>query len=182
MSKRLDRNEYFMQIAEQTAKRGTCDRAQVGAVAVKNKHIIATGYNGSPPGLPHCDDVGHHMVNSHCVRTVHAEMNIITHCAKAGVSLDEATIYCTHEPCFECLKLLISAGVGMVLYKHAKRDPRTPLSFYKHIEIWQLNDGQLLDPLTTDMSLSDFVGKKVAEDFTDGELKYEEVEVNFNGN
>jgi len=153
---RPDRNEYFMSIAELTAKRSTCDRASVGAVAVKNKRIIMSGYNGSPPGLPHCDDIGHQIVNGHCVRTIHAEQNLITQCAKTGVELDEAIVYVTHEPCFDCLKLLISAGISMVLYKHAKKDPRTPLAFYKAIDIYQLNNGQLLDPLATDKSLSDF--------------------------
>lgn len=152
----MDRNEYFMQIAELTAKRGTCDRARVGAIAVKNKRIIMSGYNGSPPGLPHCDDVGHQLINGHCVRTVHAEQNLITQAAKEGVSLHDAIVYVTHEPCFECMKLFISAGVDMVLYKNSKKDPRTPIIFYKHINIYQLNGGQLLDPLSTDKTLSDY--------------------------
>ena len=145
-SKRLDRNEYFMQIAELTAKRGTCDRAQVGAVAVKDKRVIMSGYNGSPPGMAHCDEAGHQMVNGHCVRTIHAEQNIITQCAKNGISLDEATVYVTHEPCFECLKLMISSGVDLVIFKHARKDVRTPLSYYKEIDMLQLKDKHLVDP------------------------------------
>ena len=155
-TKRIDRNEYFMQIAELTAKRGTCDRAQVGAVAVKDKRVIMSGYNGSPPGMAHCDDVGHQMVNGHCIRTVHAEQNIITQSAKNGVSLDEATVYVTHEPCFECLKLLISAGVDLVVFKHARHDKRTPISYYKELDTLQLKNGKLIDPHDGMQTLEDF--------------------------
>jgi len=122
-----------MRIAEATALRGTCDRAEVGAVAVKNNRIVATGYNGSPPKQPHCDPNNHYLINGHCVRTIHAEMNVICQAAKMGISLEAATIYCTHEPCFECLKHLQSAGVIKVIYKNAKLDKRTPDKYYDYI-------------------------------------------------
>jgi len=155
-SKRLDRNEYFMQLAELTAKRGTCNRAQVGAVAVKDKRIIMSGYNGSPPGMTHCDDAGHQMVNDHCVRTIHAEQNIITQCAKNGIALDECTVYVTHEPCFECLKLMISAGVDLVIFKKARHDKRTPVTYYKEIDTLQLKAGKLVDPHDNIATLGSF--------------------------
>ena len=119
---RLSRHEYFMQIAVLTAERATCPRAHVGAIAVKNRHIIMSAYNGSPPHAKHCDDVGCYMVNGHCIRTVHAETNLISNCAKMGISLEGATVYVTHKPCAFCTKLLISAGVEYVIYKENMKD------------------------------------------------------------
>lgn len=108
-----------MNIAKETAKRSTCDRAMVGAVAVKDHRIIATGYNGSVSGQEHCDDVGHDMHDGHCIRTIHAEMNVLCQCAKMGISLQGATIYCTHRPCANCIKHLENAGVVNVIYDKA---------------------------------------------------------------
>ncbi len=133
MPNRPTREQYYMDLAFATAKRSTCDRAQVGAIAVKDKRIIATGYNGSPSGLPHCSEVGHQLLKEHCIRTVHAEQNIICQCAKDGVALKGATIYCTHQPCFDCLKLLISAGVKAILFDKFKPDNRIPNEFYDYI-------------------------------------------------
>ena len=115
---RTSRDRYYMAIAKLTATRSTCDRANVGAVAVKDKRIIMSGYNGSPSGTPHCYDAfdGHILENGHCVRTVHAEQNIITQCAKTGIALEGATIYVTHFPCEICCKLLLSAGIKEVIY------------------------------------------------------------------
>ena len=135
---RIERNEYYMQIALLTAERGTCNRAKVGAIAVKDHRVIMSGYNGSPPGLYHCDDVGHLMINGHCERTVHAEQNVITQCAKEGIALKGATIYVTHEPCFMCLKLLISAGVIAVYFLDPRYDVRTPKEYYNAIKVIQL--------------------------------------------
>jgi len=116
--KRLTKYEYFMALAEMTAKRGTCDRALVGAIIIKNNRIIATGYNGSPEGTPHCDEVGHLIKNNHCVRTVHAEQNAIIQAAKMGISIDGANIYITHKPCHHCCKMLINAGIKKVYYRN----------------------------------------------------------------
>ncbi len=140
MAKRLSRHDYFMQIAELTAQRGTCDRAKVGAIAVKNNRIIASGYNGSPAKTEHCDEVGHLLLNGHCVRSIHAEMNIICQAAKQGISLQDTTLYVTHQPCFECLKHLINVGVLIVLYKYDKNDPRIPDYFYNHIVVIKLKE------------------------------------------
>src|SRR3989344_2355826 len=96
-NKRPSWDEYFMQIAEAVGKRATCDRGRSGAIIVKDKHILATGYVGSPKGLPHCDDVGHLIkevkhengdITKHCLRTSHAEMNAICQAAKQGVSIE----------------------------------------------------------------------------------------------
>jgi dCMP deaminase len=109
-------DEYFLDIAFSVAERSTCDRAHVGAVLVRDKRILATGYNGSPAGLPHCDEVGHLIVDGHCVRTLHAEQNAIIQSALHGVSSEGATAYVTHQPCLTCAKMLINAGVTRVVY------------------------------------------------------------------
>lgn len=132
---RTTRDEYYMAIAELTAKRSTCDRANVGAIAIKDKRIIMSGYNGSPSGIAHCNEVGHMLHNGHCIATVHAEQNIIANAAKHGISLEGCTIYVTHQPCFYCLKLLISAGVKYVIYKNSYYDNLTPESYYKLIHV-----------------------------------------------
>jgi dCMP deaminase len=109
-------DEYFLDIAFSVAERSTCDRAHVGAVLVRDKRILATGYNGSPMGLPHCDEVGHLMVDGHCVRTLHAEQNAIIQAALHGISSEGATAYVTHQPCLTCAKMLINAGIRRVVY------------------------------------------------------------------
>jgi dCMP deaminase len=125
-------DEYFMQIVEATALRATCNRGKSGAVLVNNKNqVIATGYVGAPRGMRHCDDVGHEMVErietrpvtgqapkktEHCVRTVHAELNALLQTARSGgPSTDDATMYCTMFPCYDCAKAIVNAGVARVV-------------------------------------------------------------------
>jgi len=117
-------NEYFMNVAHEVAKRSTCERAQVGAVIVKDKRILTTGYNGSPRGLPHCTDVGCLMDNGHCVRTLHAEQNAIIVAALHGVITEGASIYITHQPCFLCAKMIINAGIIQIVYDEDYPDDR----------------------------------------------------------
>ena len=119
---RITKRDYFMGIAKSTAKRGTCDRAYVGAILVKEGRVIAAGYNGSPSGMPHCDEVGHEMLGKHCVRTVHAEINCIIQAAKLGISIEGAEIYITHKPCYNCCKALINAGIKKVYYEEEYED------------------------------------------------------------
>jgi dCMP deaminase len=107
---------YFLTIARVVATRSTCDRANVGAVLVKEKRILTTGFNGSPAGLDHCDDVGHLMVDGHCQRTIHAEANAIIQAALHGVSTNGSTCYVTHFPCISCTKMLINAGVSRIVF------------------------------------------------------------------
>lgn len=117
-------NEYFMKIAHMVATRATCDRAHVGAVIVKEKNIIATGYNGSMVGIEHCDNAGHQMRDGHCIRTVHAEVNAICQAAKHGHSIKNATLYVTHFPCWNCFKMVVNAGIRRIYYENAYRiDP-----------------------------------------------------------
>lgn len=121
---RVSWHEYFMNIAEQVATRSTCGRKHVGAVIVRDRTILSTGYNGSLRGAPHCDDAGHDMENDHCVRTVHAEANAIAQAAKHGVRIDQAEIYVTASPCLTCFKLVANAGITKIYYKEFYRDER----------------------------------------------------------
>ena len=124
-----------MQIAEAVASRSTCDRAHVGAVLVRDKRILCTGFNGSPAGLDHCDEVGHLMIEGHCVRTIHAEVNAIVQAAQHGVSTNGATVYVTHYPCIHCTKTLINAGIKHVVYKNGYRIDENAQAFYKQAGI-----------------------------------------------
>lgn len=111
---RQDWDNYFLDLAEMVATRSTCDRLNVGAVIVRQRNIIATGYNGSPSGMPHCDEVGHLMVDGSCQRTIHAEQNAIIQAAKHGTNVGGAGIYVTHSPCYTCAKFIITAGIRWV--------------------------------------------------------------------
>jgi len=113
-----------MSIARQVAERSTCDRKHVGAVIVRDKNILATGYNGSIAGMPHCDDVGHIMEGGHCVATVHAEANAIIQAAKNGVSINGASIYITASPCWNCFKLIANSGIKRICFGEFYRDER----------------------------------------------------------
>lgn len=104
------------------SQRSTCNRALVGSVLVKDQRIIGTGYNGSVSGQAHCDDVGHQMLDGHCVRTIHSEMNSLIQCAKNGVSTSGTEIFVTHFPCYNCTKCLLQAGVKKINYYYDYRD------------------------------------------------------------
>jgi dCMP deaminase len=117
-------DEYFMRIALEVATRATCDRRRVGAVIVRDRMILSTGYNGSIRGLPHCDEVGHMMEGGHCVATVHAEANAIIQAARNGVRIDGADIYTTDSPCWNCFKLIANSGIRRILFGRFYRDPR----------------------------------------------------------
>ncbi len=121
---RVDWFDYFMSIAAQVATRSTCDRKHVGAVIVRDKVILSTGYNGSLRGAPHCDDVGHDMENGHCVRTMHAEANAVAQAAKNGVNINHSEIYVTASPCLNCFKLIANSGINTIYYKEFYRDER----------------------------------------------------------
>jgi dCMP deaminase len=114
-------DEYFMTIAHAVATRATCPRASVGAVLVRDKRILTTGYNGSCTGLPSCLEAKCLMVDDHCARSVHAEINAIIQAALHGVSTAGATCYATHYPCLTCAKSLINAGVVRVVYHEGYR-------------------------------------------------------------
>lgn len=126
MSERLTWDQYFMTITRQVAERSTCNRAKVGAVIVRDKNILATGYNGAPAGMPHCTDVGCLIYQSrnpsgdmeeNCFRTIHAEINAIAQAAKNGSTIKDASIYVTHTPCIHCLKVLVNTGIKNIYYE-----------------------------------------------------------------
>ena len=128
-------DRYFMDMAFAASKRSTCNRLHVGAVIVKNNRVKATGYNGSPAGLPHCIDDECYMHNGHCVRCIHAEVNALLECSpddKYG-----ATIYVTDEPCSECQKLIITSGINRVVYARAYSPEINWFSLAKHIKVEQ---------------------------------------------
>lgn len=108
--------KYFIDIAKVVSTRGTCPRLKVGAVIVRDRNILCTGYNGSIRGSPHCVDDGCVIVDNHCVRTVHAETNAILQAAKNGVDIKDAHCYVTHSPCINCLKHLLNAGVSTITW------------------------------------------------------------------
>ena len=125
--------EYFIDIALLVARRSTCRRRRVGAITVRNKRILATGYNGAPSGLPHCLDIG-------CLREemeipsgerhelcrgLHAEQNVIIQAAYHGISIKGATLYCTNLPCSICSKMLINAGISDIIYQEGYADSMT---------------------------------------------------------
>lgn len=116
-------DEYFLQIARTVATRATCPRASVGCVLTRAHRILTTGYNGAPRGTAHCFDAGCIVVNDHCQRATHAEANAVVQAALHGVSVAGAIAYCTHQPCVNCSKLLISAGVERIVYEDPYPDP-----------------------------------------------------------
>ena len=114
-----------MNIARQAATRSTCDRKNVGAVIVRDRTILSTGYNGSIRGMPHCDDEGHLIEAGHCVATIHAETNAILQAAKNGVNIDNAEMYTTASPCWNCFKMMANAGIRRIYYGEFYRDRRS---------------------------------------------------------
>jgi len=106
----------FIKLAKHWSQYMTCDRAKVGAVIVREKRVIASGYGGAPSGSVTCDEVGHALRNNHCVRTVHAEMNAIAQAARYGPSTDGCDMYCTVLPCWNCAKMIAAVGIANVYY------------------------------------------------------------------
>ena len=119
---RISWDEYFMAQSHLFSLRSTCSRLSVGATIVKDKRIVSGGYNGSIKGDEHCIDVGCKVVEGHCVRTIHAEINAILQCSKFGVGTEGATIYVTHFPCLNCTKSIIQAGIKEICYANDYRN------------------------------------------------------------
>jgi dCMP deaminase len=112
MSSRLSRPELFMSIAHLFGQRSSCPRADVGCIATLEGRIIASGYVGAPSGQPHCLEAGCLLDSEgHCIRTIHAETNLVTWAARKGTMLEGATVWTTHSPCFRCVLILSNAGI-----------------------------------------------------------------------
>lgn len=124
---RVSWDRYFMNLAREAASRSTCPRKAVGAVLVRDKAVLATGYNGSIRGLAHCTEEGCLLENGHCVRTVHAEANALIQAARHGVRIEGAHCYVTASPCWDCFKLLANAGVTRIVFAE----------FYREQRIWE---------------------------------------------
>ncbi len=121
-NQRIPWDQYFMAQSVLLALRSTCTRLEVGATLVKDKRVIAGGYNGSVSGDEHCIDHNCYVVDGHCIRTIHAEMNALLQCAKLGISTDGAEIYVTHFPCLHCTKAILQAGIKKIHYLHNYRN------------------------------------------------------------
>ncbi|MFC0188116.1 ComE operon protein 2 [Fictibacillus aquaticus] len=113
---RISWNDYFLAQSYLLALRSTCTRLAVGATIVRDNRIIAGGYNGSISGGVHCIDEGCYVIDNHCVRTVHAEVNAILQCAKFGVPTNGASMYVTHFPCLNCCRIIIQSGIKTLYY------------------------------------------------------------------
>jgi dCMP deaminase len=132
-------HEYFLEIAHVVAKRGTCDRRKVGSVIVDNQNrLVASGYNGAPKGMPHCDDVGHELKEiegrQSCVRTLHAESNAID---DAGSRAQGCKIYVTVTPCYPCAQRIVQAGIRCVVYSEWYESQNTKLvqEFFRKADV-----------------------------------------------
>jgi len=145
-------DEYFLSLLEPLGRRGTCDRGRSGAVIVSSgKTVLATGYVGSPPGQPHCDEVGHMMKtvvdedgnkSQHCVRTLHAEENAILQCAKDGIKIEGATIYCKMVPCYNCAMRIVRVGIKRVVAQKRYHADKQSLELFKNagVELFVVDD------------------------------------------
>ncbi|MFV9631951.1 MAG: deoxycytidylate deaminase [Methanosarcinales archaeon] len=142
MDKRPTLDEYFMEIAEVVAKRSTCLRNKVGAVIVRDKRILSTGYNGAPRDMEHCLEIGcirdqqniASGTRHELCRAVHAEQNAIIQSALHGVSVEGATLYCTHQPCILCTKMIINSKIKRVVYSNKYPDDEA-ISFFKKADV-----------------------------------------------
>jgi dCMP deaminase len=124
-ARRPDWLEYFITMARLAARRSSCPRRRVGAVLVRDNRVIATGYNGAVRGAPHCTEAGCLIVDGHCVRAVHAELNAILQCAVTGTSSVGCTLFTTSFPCVGCAKAIVQAGVSRVIYLRPYPDPNS---------------------------------------------------------
>ncbi|MBP3038934.1 ComE operon protein 2 [Bacillaceae bacterium Marseille-Q3522] len=146
---RISWNQYFMAQSQLIALRSTCTRLAVGATIVRDKRIIAAGYNGSIAGDKHCIDEGCYIVDNHCVRTIHAEVNAILQCAKFGVPTEAAEIYVTHFPCLACSKAIIQAGIKTVYYAFDYKNSSYAQELFKtaNVSIVKVENSDLLHHL-----------------------------------
>ena len=155
---RIPWDQYFMMQAVLLASRSTCERLSVGATIVRDKRIIAGGYNGSVSGDVHCIDEGCYLVDGHCVRTIHAEMNAILQCAKFGAATDGAEIYVSDFPCLQCTKMLLQAGIQKIHYLRNYHNDAYAMCLIerKHVALQQVQfDQSDLDKLNLDQILLD---------------------------
>ena len=137
-------DEYFLGMIDHIGSRATCDRGKSGCVIARDKRIISTGYVGTPPGLPHCDEVGHEMrtivdedgrSSQHCIRTSHAEQNAIAQAARFGIALENAVMYSKMTPCYVCAKLAITAGIKRIVTQNDYHASKRSKEILKKAEV-----------------------------------------------
>ena len=162
MKKRIDWDQYFMIQAALLASRSTCNRLSVGAVLVRDKRIIAGGYNGSVSGDAHCIDDGCYLRDGHCVRTIHAEMNAILQCAKFGISTDGASLYVTDFPCLQCTKSLLQAGIKEINYIRNYHNDEYAMKLIKLKNI-RLNQIKLDDNILEQLWINTFIQSRSSD-------------------
>lgn len=141
-------DEYFIKVMQAVAERATCDRGRSGCVIARDNQILVTGYVGSPPGQPHCDDVGHEMhkvinddgvISEHCIGTIHAEQNALIQAARRGVAVYGADLYCQMMPCYTCARFIVAAGIKRVVaYKDYQRAEKSRKLFKAAGVMYQL--------------------------------------------
>ena len=152
----MERKEYYLEILEAVRKRATCIRGMAGAILVRGNRLISTGYVGAPTGLPHCDDVGHELMNfnkmdkegiirfEHCIRTVHAEANAILQAARYGIRIEPSELYCTMFPCYECAKMIINVGIYKVTSTFDYQDSKRSKDLFGSAGIrWECLSGEI---------------------------------------
>ncbi|MFT8424027.1 MAG: ComE operon protein 2 [Liquorilactobacillus sp.] len=152
-NKRIPWNQYFMMQAVLLSLRSTCERLSVGAILVRDKRVIAGGYNGSVSGDEHCIDHGCYLVDGHCVRTIHAEMNAVLQCAKFGVATEGAEVYVTDFPCLQCTKMLLQSGIKKICFLRNYHNDEYALKLMKlkNVEVEQVKlDAAYLQKVATD--------------------------------
>lgn len=170
---RISWDQYFMAQSHLLALRSTCSRLAVGATIVRDNRIIAGGYNGSVSGSDHCIDVGCYVVDDHCIRTIHAEINALLQCAKFGVPSEGAHIYVTHFPCVHCSKALIQAGIKKIYYATDYKNHPYALELFNeanvqthHVELEEMSlDPQHLKKMSfTAMLLEKLEGSDISKE------------------
>lgn len=175
--KRITWDQFFMAQSHLLALRSTCTRLAVGATIVRDRRIMAGGYNGSISGGDHCIDKGCYVVDNHCVRTIHAEMNALLQCAKYGVSVSGADMYVSHFPCLQCTKSIIQAGISRLYYAADYKNHEYAIELLEqaNVEVIQVVfDERMIDFLSVEKTAlyMELIEKLGAKGASDEELSY----------
>lgn len=157
---RITWDQFFMAQCHLLAVRSTCTRLAVGATIVRDNRIIAGGYNGSISGGDHCIDHGCYVVDNHCIRTIHAEMNALLQCSKYGIPVTGSSLYVTHFPCLQCTKAIIQSGIRHVIYATDYKNSEYAIELFEQ-------SGVTIQHIPFDEKKVDFTGEKKQELFNE---------------
>ncbi|MFC7060697.1 ComE operon protein 2 [Halobacillus seohaensis] len=158
---RISWDHYFMAQSYLLKTRSTCERLAVGAVIIRDKRMIAGGYNGSVSGGVHCIDEGCYVIDGHCVRTIHAEMNALLQCAKFGVATEGSEIYVTHFPCVHCTKAIIQAGIKAVYYSEDYKNHPYSIQLLEDAKVKMVKVGYLREITKGDQKKEQFINELI---------------------